>query len=159
MSYGRVRSWIYSIFFMDFSGKKIVPIYYTNGGVRYWIHSHYLAFLNKNNNGLYILRVWFLEVCPRCVICMAVSRIFTFGSICCWAFIFFFSFFKHVEHLSQSDVVQFLLQHKPTIHPRNLKVITKLIQQVQGTIDIFMQIYYKMYSECNWNKKIKMKKN
>ena len=36
--------------------KKIVLIYYTNGGVRYWIHSNYLAFLNKNKNGLYILR-------------------------------------------------------------------------------------------------------
>jgi hypothetical protein len=35
-------------FFMDFSEKKIVPIYYTNGGVRYWIHSNYLAFLIKN---------------------------------------------------------------------------------------------------------------
>jgi hypothetical protein len=57
-------------------------------------------------------------------------------------------------------IVQFLLQHIPTIHSRNLKFITKRIQQVQGTINIFfMQIYYNMYSQCNWNSKIKMKKN
>jgi hypothetical protein len=70
-------------FFYGFLGKKIVLIYYTNGGVRYWIHSNYLAFLNKNKNGLFILRVWFLEVCPRRVVCMAVSQILAFGSICC----------------------------------------------------------------------------
>ena len=70
-------------FFYGFLGKKIVLIYYTNGGVRYWIHSNYLAFLNKNKNGLFILRVWFLEVCPRRVVCMAVSQILAFGSIYC----------------------------------------------------------------------------
>ena len=119
--------------------KKIVLIYYTNGRVRYWIHSNYLAFLNKNKNGLYILRGWFLEVCPRWVICMTVSRILAFGPICCWAFIFLFLFFfKTLLSIYLSlTVVQFLLQRIHTINPRNLKVITKLIQQVQGTIDIF----------------------
>jgi len=78
-------------FFYGFLGEKIVLIYYTNGGVRYWIHSNYLAFLNKNKNGLYILRVWFLEVCPP-------DGLFVWLFLESWP-----SDQSVVEHLSQSD--------------------------------------------------------
>ena len=137
-------------FFMDFSEKKIVLIYYTNGGVRYWIHSNYLAFLKKNQK-------WFVY-----------NESLVSGSVSPMGYLYgCFSNLGLRIHLFLSiylslTVVQFLHQYIPIIHTRNLKIITNLIQQVQGTIDIFfMQIYYKMYSECNWNKKkkkIKMKK-
>ena len=44
-------------FWVGFLEEKIVLIYYTNGGVWYWIQSNYL-----NKHGLYVLRVWFLPM-------------------------------------------------------------------------------------------------